>query len=58
MTGLPIVTDAIAVFECALEASYDAGSHRIFIGRVLAAHKGEGDPLVYCNRAFRRITSH
>ena len=57
-TGLPIVTDATAVFECALEASHDAGSHRIFIGRVLVAHKGSAEPLVYCNRAFRRITSH
>jgi flavin reductase len=57
-TGLPLVADATAVFECALEASYDAGSHRIFIGRVVAAHKGEAEPLVYCNRAFRRITSH
>ena len=57
-TGLPIVNDATAVFECVLEASYDAGSHQIFVGRVLAAHKGVADPLIYCNRAFRRITSH
>lgn len=57
-TGLPIVNDATAIFECALEASYDAGSHRIFIGRVLAAHKGEAEPLVYCNRAFTHLVSH
>jgi flavin reductase len=57
-TGLPLVSDATATFECALDASYDAGSHRIFIGRVLAAHKGSAEPLVYCNRAFRRITTH
>ncbi|MBI2719378.1 MAG: flavin reductase [Rhizobiales bacterium] len=57
-TGLPIVTDATAVFECTLEASYDAGSHRIFIGRVLAAHRGSAERLVYCSRAFRRITNH
>jgi flavin reductase (DIM6/NTAB) family NADH-FMN oxidoreductase RutF len=57
-TGLPLVSETTAAFECALEASYDAGSHRIFIGRVLAAHKGSADPLIYCNRAFRRITTH
>ncbi len=57
-TGLPIVTEATAAFECALESAYDAGSHRIFIGRVLAAHKGGAEPLVYCNRAFRRIANH
>ena len=57
-TGLPLVTDATAVFECETENSFDAGTHRIFIGRVIAAHKGEAEPLVYCNRAYRRIISH
>ena len=57
-TGLPLVADATAVFECETHESLDAGSHRIYIGRVVAAHKGEAEPLVYCNRAFRRITNH
>lgn len=57
-TGLPLVTDATAVFECDTHATVDAGTHRIYIGRVIAAHKGEADPLVYCNRAFRRIMNH
>ena len=57
-SGLPLVADATAVFECEIHQSLDAGTHRIFIGRVVAAHKGEADPLVYCNRAFRRITQH
>ena len=56
-TGLPLVTDATAVFECATHVSLDAGTHRIYIGRVVAAHKGEAEPLVYCNRAFRRINT-
>ena len=55
-TGLPLVTDATAVFECETHESLDAGTHRIYIGRVVAAHKGDAEPLVYCNRAFRRIT--
>lgn len=57
-TGLPLVRDATAVFECAVHDQLDAGTHRIFIGRVLAAHRGAADPLVYCNRAFRRIVIH
>lgn len=57
-TGLPLVTEATAAFECATHDSLDAGTHRIFIGRVVAAHRGEADPLVYCNRAFRRIVHH
>jgi flavin reductase (DIM6/NTAB) family NADH-FMN oxidoreductase RutF len=55
-TGLPLVEDATAVFECGLHDSLDAGTHRIYIGRVFAAHKGDAAPLVYCNRAFRRIS--
>ena len=57
-TGLPLVMDATAIFECETHDSLDAGTHRIFIGRVLAAHRGSAEPLVYCNRAFRRITTH
>ncbi len=57
-TGLPLVADATAVFECEVHDRLDAGTHRIFIGRVLAAHRGAADPLVYCNRAFRRIVHH
>ena len=57
-TGLPLVSDATAVFECETYSSHDAGTHRIYIGRVIAAHKGEAEPLVYCNRAFRRIMNH
>ena len=56
--GLPLVKDATAIFECETHDSLDAGTHRIYIGRVLAAHRGEAEPLVYCNRAFRRITIH
>lgn len=57
-TGLPLVVDATAVFECEIHDNLDAGTHRIYIGRVVAAHKGEDEPLIYCNRAFRRITNH
>ncbi len=57
-TGLPLVKNATAAFECETHESLDVGTHRIYIGRVIAAHKGEDDPLVYCNRKFSRITHH
>lgn len=57
-TGVPLVGEATAIFECELDSSHDAGSHRIFIGRVVAAHSGAAEPLVYCKRAFRRIANH
>ena len=56
--GLPLVTEATAIFECEMHDRLDAGTHRIFIGRVVAAHQGAADPLVYCNRAFARIVHH
>ncbi len=57
-TGVPIIPDAVAVFECEIDTSYDAGTHRIFIGRVLAARQGGAEPLAYSNRQFRRITDY
>ncbi|CAN5436041.1 flavin reductase family protein [soil metagenome] len=56
--GLPRITDALAVFECELDAAYDAGTHRIFVGLVVAAHRGASQPLVYCNRAFARVAAY
>ncbi len=57
-TGLPLVRDATAIFECQTANSFDAGTHRIFIGRVVTAHKSEAEPLVFYNRAYRRIITH
>jgi len=53
--GQPLLTDATASFECEIECSQDAGSHRIFIGRVVNAKRSTAGPLVYCNRAFGRV---
>jgi flavin reductase len=52
--GLPLLADAVTAFECETEEAYDAGTHRIFLGRVIAARRGDSEPLVYCNRQFRR----
>jgi flavin reductase (DIM6/NTAB) family NADH-FMN oxidoreductase RutF len=35
-TGLPLIPDALAHFECERYALYDGGDHVIFVGRVLA----------------------
>lgn len=53
-SGLPCLAGAAASFECLLDAAIDAGTHRIFIGRVVAAEAGTVDPLVYTARDFRR----
>ena len=56
--GQPVLHEAAAVFECALENAFDAGTHRIFLGRVGRARCSEAAPLVYCNRDFRRIAAY
>lgn len=37
---VPLLTDALAVFECGVEATYPFGLHDI-VGRVVWAHAGD-----------------
>lgn len=53
--GMPLITGAAAHFECDIETIHDAGTHRIFIGRVVAAARGSSPPLIYSNRSFGRM---
>ncbi len=51
--GVPILTDAQARVVCAKEASFDYGSHTIFVGRAtsIGIH-GEVDPLIYVDGRY------
>lgn len=57
-TGLPVLPNALAVFECEAYARYDGGDHEIFVGRVLtlrvSAHKQE-EPLIFFGGRYRRL---
>jgi flavin reductase (DIM6/NTAB) family NADH-FMN oxidoreductase RutF len=53
----PLLPEAVASFECAVEQSFDAGTHRIFIGAIKAVRHGTAHPLVYFNRRFARVTN-
>ena len=53
--GLPILKSATACFECELESFHDAGTHRIYIGRVISAIRGANEPMVYSNRNYGRM---
>ena len=48
----PRLLNSAANFDCNLESWHDAGTHRIFIGRAMAAIHGGLAPLVYSNRKF------
>jgi len=53
VTGAPVLDGTIGHFDCAVEAEHHAGSHSIFIVRVLACATREGAPLGYYEGEFR-----
>ncbi|MEW2059851.1 flavin reductase family protein [Streptomyces sp. NPDC007002] len=52
---LPAVADALATLDCAVHARHPAGDHIILVGAVRHVSSGRGEPLVYHDRAFRRL---
>jgi len=53
-TGLPLVADASATFECELDAAHEAGTHTILVGRVIAVSAADIAPLAYNRRQYGR----
>ena len=54
--GTPALGDALAFFECALEAEHVAGDHTLAIGRVVATHVRDGEaPLVFFAGGFHSV---
>lgn len=51
-TGAPVLTDAIAHFDCTVLEEHHAGSHSIFIGRVVSCTARPGSPLGYFNGGY------
>jgi flavin reductase (DIM6/NTAB) family NADH-FMN oxidoreductase RutF len=57
--GCPILTGSIAVCECELEQSIDAGDHTILIGRVVEATAASGPgelPLLWYRGSYGRLS--
>ncbi len=55
-TGAPVLTEAVAAFDCRLAEAFDEFSHTIFIGEVVGVSGGQGrDPLLYGARRFRSL---
>lgn len=51
-TGSPVFDESIGWVDCEIAHSYDGGDHTIFVGRVLEAGVGSGEPLLYHNRRW------
>lgn len=47
VTGLPIIADCAASFECRKLSEREGGDHRIFVGEVLSFVHHERPPLLY-----------
>lgn len=54
--GLPALADALMVFSCDVAETTVAGSHSIFIGRIVDIQTGEGDPLLFERSRFHRLS--
>jgi flavin reductase (DIM6/NTAB) family NADH-FMN oxidoreductase RutF len=53
--GLPLIAGAITTLECRVTEQLPGGDHTIFVGEVLEARTGEGEPLVYYRSGYREI---
>lgn len=51
-TGAPVIEGAVAYFDCEVAQEHHAGSHSIFIGRVLSCASRPGTPLGYYDGGF------
>ena len=47
LSGLPLLSGALASFECKTEHTVDGGDHLLFIGRVQRIRWRDGPPLVF-----------
>ena len=56
VTGAPVLTGAVAAFDCTVDHMLTEGTHRIFIARVAAAVHGDALPLVYSRRTYAKIS--
>lgn len=56
-TGAPLLTGALASFDCRTAAISDFGTHRILIGQVVDLVSSDGDPLLFADRSFHRLAA-
>jgi 3-hydroxy-9,10-secoandrosta-1,3,5(10)-triene-9,17-dione monooxygenase reductase component len=54
--GVPLITDALASFECAIVAEHPAGDHWIIVGQIIHMHiSPTRPPLVFFAGAFHTL---
>lgn len=57
VTGSPLLVGGLAWMDCRVAETYDAGMNTLFIAEVVAARgNGSGDPLIYHNRKYWKLS--
>jgi flavin reductase len=56
LTGSPVLSGAVAAFDCTVDHMLREGTHRIFIARVVAVVHGDAMPLIYSRRDYAKIS--
>jgi len=54
-TGVPLIPEALAHFECAVRQTIEAGDHAVFIAQVVRTTHREGRPLLYYGSGYQRM---
>lgn len=55
-TGLPLLRDTLASFECEIWQRYDGGDHVILVGKVLAMDTvNDGKPLLFFGGGYQEL---
>ena len=56
-SGAPVLADALAWIDCAIDAEHDAGDHTIVVGRVIELRVGEESegPLLFYRGGYGRF---
>ncbi len=54
-TGAAVLEGTLAHIDCEVLEEHPAGSHSIFIGKVISCSAHEGEPLIYYNGTFARF---
>ncbi len=56
-SGAPIPEGILAYLDCRLVETHPVGTHTLFIGEVVEGTvEGQGSPLLYYNRGYRRLS--
>ena len=59
-SGVPLLPNAVVIFECEAYGRYDGGDHEIFVGRVVELHENmarHGQPLVFAGGRYRQLVA-